>query len=1202
MRRITFFLALLLVPLAPCRAAQIELRAGDVVAFVGGTDMVRMQKDGRLEAALTKKVFPEKPKFRDLAWEGDTVDFQSTVRERWRKDGFGGKGAFGGWEDQLKRVGATVVIAQFGKMESLEGTAGLAAFVERYGKLLDQLGAGGRRLVVLEPRGFEWEIAGSNHLPDYTAAIKQLAEKRGLPFVSLAEIKALEESAPADLTAAVREKHRLWYDYWRPANWKCLFGDDANRVFSNAAEGSPSFKQEWETFPALIAAAEEMISKEEIPTAKPAPPRTGSAEANIAAELAAFEVLDGYEVRLFADESMGIANPLSVRWDADGRMFVAGSDVYPQIEPGVMPDDKVILLEDTDADGKADKSSVFARGLNIPTGMEVGADGVYVGQNTELLHFDWTGKRRLLLSGFGNGDSHQTINSFAWSPDGDLWFCQGDGIESRVETPFGVSSLFQAGVFRLRPKSLRLDPLLDDFMGPGNPWGVVFDDFGQSFVIDGAGGISWLTPGSIPAKRRLRLPQIGNPGGYCGVDDLGDGSFGLGDYKKNQVTRYRTPEDGGGFKVEFIAPLLRSNHRNFRPIDVKLGPDGAIYVVDWYNPITCHQDDFYRHPQRDKTHGRIWRVAKKGQPTGAPPALTRLADAALFEALKSPNHWTRTKAKQVLSTRGIQALPAAVHAWEGRDLLEVVSLAVWCGLEDRALLDRLFASGDPRCRAYAARIAGRWARFDLLELAAKDNHPRVRMEAVLAAGQIPEARSILIVATAAELPRDRWIHYAFKQAMHHLKPHWQAAFRRGDLDFGKRQNGLVEILTQAESKDLLADVRKLLAGPGLDATARAGLTEALATTGSEDDLRFALEQRPLHAGLLGTLAKRGRPGFDVRPAVLAALKDANPEIAAAGMDLAASWKVAEARAAALNAAPDVAAPASLRTNAIRVLGTLGAADAEASLKMISLRSGDALQVSALKALFSVSREVAADVALTILLESHQPILITGVFKAVAERAGAAELLAELLKTATLDPEQGKRLRAAWISTGFVHEQLAARLDGIAGVATAGLEYSERLVAELVAAVRTGDPVKGKATFHSSDIGCAACHKVGDTGGVIGPDLSALGSGVPPERIVTEVLWPGKQVKEGFSLTLLTLKDGSVLQGYPRKSRDEKKLLLRDFVSSETSEIPTGDIRHREDIGSLMPPTAQNLSRAELVDLLAWLISLRGTDPNPEKAE
>ena len=488
--------------------------------------------------------------------------------------------------DRLNRVGANVIICQFGKMESLQGKSGLVEFLENYENLIDLLKSDNRKLVILAPSDFEWDSADDQFLDLYTEEIKTLALEKGVSFISGDFIKKLGKEPPNNLVLAVKEKHRLWYDYWRPANWKCLFGDDSKRIFSNAAEGLPSFKEEWQLFPKLIENAEVNIRKGLKNTPAPSPKRTGSREANIKKELDAFDVMDGFEVNLFADERHGIANPLSVRWDARGRMFVACSDVYPQIEPGVMPDDKVIMLEDKNTDGYADKSSVFASGLNIPTGMEVGIDGVYVGHNTELLHFDWNGNKKLLLSGFGNGDSHQTMNSFAWSPGGELWFCQGDGVESRVETPFGVSSLFQAGVYRLRPDELKLDPLLDDFMGPGNPWGVAFDDYGQSFVIDGAGGVSYLTPASIPAKRRLRLPRIGKPGGYCGIDCLGAsnlpaemaGDFLIGDYKKNQVSRFAVSSDGAGFKVNWKDPILRSSHRNFRPIDVKVGPDGAISV------------------------------------------------------------------------------------------------------------------------------------------------------------------------------------------------------------------------------------------------------------------------------------------------------------------------------------------------------------------------------------------------------------------------------------------------------------------------------------------------------------------------------------------------------------------------------------------------------------------------------------------------
>ena len=187
-------------------------------------------------------------------------------------------------------------------------------------------------------------------------------------------------------------------------------------------------------------------------------------------------------------------------------MYVTVTTTYPHVFPGDVPNDKIIVLEDSNHDGIADKSTVFAEGLNIPTGMELGDGGVYVGQNTELLFLkdtDGDGKadhRRILLSGFGNGDSHQTINSFVWSPGGELFMGQGDGIESRVETPWGSSDLFQAGFYRLRPNRMQIHPLLDDFMGPGNPWGVEFDDWGQIFSIDGAGGVTPLVAGPDPRQ------------------------------------------------------------------------------------------------------------------------------------------------------------------------------------------------------------------------------------------------------------------------------------------------------------------------------------------------------------------------------------------------------------------------------------------------------------------------------------------------------------------------------------------------------------------------------------------------------------------------------------------------------------------------------------------------------------------------------
>ena len=159
-------------------AGVLELRKGDVVAFVGGTDLVNIQKEGRLESALTMKWKEHAPLFRDFAWDGDTVYHQSAERERWRQE------AFGNWDDQLKRAGATVVIAQFGKMESFDGEGRIDDVVEAYGAFLDRVGKG-RRLVLLEPAPMQWKGAAERAaLPAYAAAIADLAAERKVPFVS----------------------------------------------------------------------------------------------------------------------------------------------------------------------------------------------------------------------------------------------------------------------------------------------------------------------------------------------------------------------------------------------------------------------------------------------------------------------------------------------------------------------------------------------------------------------------------------------------------------------------------------------------------------------------------------------------------------------------------------------------------------------------------------------------------------------------------------------------------------------------------------------------------------------------------------------------------------------------------------------------------------------------------------------------------
>ena len=206
-----------------------------------------------------------------------------------------------------------------------------------------------------------------------------------------------------------------------------------------------------------------------------------AASSDPAAELASFRLAEGFSINLFASEQDGVIKPIQARFDERGRLWVIGSTVYPQLVPGQVPDDKVIILEDTNGDGRADKSTVFASGLMIPTGIEITRDGCLVGNSTELIRLrdtDGDGRadvREVLLRGFGTGDNHQNLNSFQWGPGGELMFSQGLHSYSRVETPWGVERLDAAGIWRWRPREQRLDPFFGRYMAPHNPWGFVFD-------------------------------------------------------------------------------------------------------------------------------------------------------------------------------------------------------------------------------------------------------------------------------------------------------------------------------------------------------------------------------------------------------------------------------------------------------------------------------------------------------------------------------------------------------------------------------------------------------------------------------------------------------------------------------------------------------------------------------------------------------
>ncbi len=815
----------------PFKDGKFALEANEVVVMAGQENLVRDQKTGELESVMGMAFAAKQPRFRSMAWEGDTV------YEQWRDLNFGD------WKAQLDAAGAGIVIAQFGQVESFDGVKRIAEFKSAYHRLLDQFTAQTPRLVLVSPMPFEKPLA--SHAPElrlrnadvkaYADAVKEVAKQRGAVFVDLftpltgrganqprltddglhlnpeglrvvareiAQQLGASTSDADDLTAmreAIVEKNRLWFDCWRPANWSFVYGDRVTQMFGKPAQDAPSLRESFEARKPLIAKLDARIHAlakgEKVEDGQKPELRTNT-EPVLTPEqqMAAFTVAEGYEMNLFASEVEGVAKPTQFSWDERGRLYVACSPTYPQTVPGVKPSDFILVLEDTNGDGKADKSTRFAEGLTMVQGVEPGAGGVYVCDFDQIVHLKDTNgdgkadEKTVLFSGFGIGDTHQLANSICHGPDGALWFTQGLHAFSRVETAHGLARLEKAGVWKLNARTQKMEGYFNGGKAGHNCWGVAFDDYNQVFHKSGDRPAGYY---SVPGLVALADPDEYHPTGALfdsnpktnGLDFIGtkalpddiQGCALIGGYFGSVVELHRLEDEGSGFKSTQLPKLVKSSDTSFRPVDVSIGPDGAMYLCDWFNPVIGHYQASYADPRRDRTHGRIWRITAKGRAPVKQPALAEMKPTELLEQLKSSERWTRYQAKQLLFDAPADAVLKAADAFIANNDDERVLMEV-CGVFEShesprvELVKRLLKAKDARVRAYGARVAGS---LELLAQAVRDEHPRVRLEAVVACARILKPEAVEVAVQVLDRPTDKFIEYALKQVVKSLKPLWQ---------------------------------------------------------------------------------------------------------------------------------------------------------------------------------------------------------------------------------------------------------------------------------------------------------------------------------------------------------------------------------------------------------------------------------------------
>ena len=952
------------------------------------------------------------------------------------------------------------------------------------------------------------------------------------------------------------------------------------------------------------------------------------------AELASFSIDSRLQINLFADESMGIANPICFRWDPRGRLWVLCTWAYPQLKPGTKPDDKLIILEDTNSDGRADKISTFADGLNMPTGFALGHNGAYIGNGRDLIHMrdtsgnDKADQKEILFTGFGTGDTHQNINSFAWTPGGELLFCQGLHCFSRVETPWGIRRLDEHGSWRLRPLRRQLHSYRRT-SGGGNPWGFAFGDWGEPFIKSNGGEVSELLPSMIHTN------HIG--GGYWGgamqigatkiksmainiVDsphlpkDL-QGDFLIAGYFARNIARLRPATDGAGHKLTTLAPLLTSSHNAFRPVDLNIGPDGALYVADWFNPIIGHYQASLRHPDRDKDHGRIWRISAKGSPPLKSPSLAKMKALELCEQLGVPLRRTRKLAKlRLMDLPKLDAI-TAIRKWINtlkpddprleHKLFEAIGVFESHEVVNLSLLERLLTAKDHRARAYATRVIGRWHHLledplILLKNSATDKHSRVRLEAIVSASDIREPHSIIIAAQAADGSKDRFIDFAFSQAVHALAAHWKPALLSGNLQFNQSSH-LLRVVSTIGGNEVAGVIRQKLEDENLEPEEITKLIALLAGIGNSADAGLALKIGADKTEVLLALTDSARvrnlkAPADAAQLISPALGSQDNAIRIEAIRLSGLWALNEHSTTITSIATDQPENLPMRLAATKALGSMSdPAIIKILEKLTTLETPPIIRAGAIESL--ATHDVTRAASLTaLLLTKAEAKEIEPLLSALLQRSRGADELAATLPVKTIPVDTAKLIRRWLNSNGRNEPKLTEVLNKIIGLKGTTQAYNSDYVTVLAQeALNEGNAVNGKKIFQLPIISCTACHAVDGIKGTVttlkGPNLTALAAGLPVDIIIESVLWPERQIKEGYQATTVVTKDGRALNGFAH-SENKTVLRIRDLTTGKIATLQIDNIKQRTKGGTVMPPQlTASLTRTELRDLIKYLSTL-----------
>lgn len=962
-------------------------------------------------------------------------------------------------------------------------------------------------------------------------------------------------------------------------------------------------------------------------------------------EQKSFQLPPGFAIELVAAEP-AIRKPINMNFDDHGRLWVTESVEYPFAAP---PDrkarDVVKILEDTTGSGKADKVTVFADNLNIPIGVMPVTNGAIVYSISNIYRVtDSQGKgqadkREVLYSSFGHRDTHGMSGSFNWGFDGWLYAHHGFSNTSTVKGADGVGIQMQSGnTYRMRPDGSHCEQYT---WGQVNPFGLCFDPLGNLYSADCH---------SRPAYQLLRgayYPSFGKPHdglGYgpemmthdhgstaiCGIVYYAADQFPkewhdtlfIGNVVTNRINHDRLEKHGSTYKAIQQPDFLRSDDPWFRPVDIKLGPDGALYVADFYNRIIGHYEVPLTHPGRDRERGRIWRIVYRGTDGKQKPVqphhdFATSTVAELVNDLAHPNLTVRMKATNQLVERGEQKSAVVVKA-----VMQPQSNP-WQRMHGAWVLERLGVLDDPtlieaaqdknsgvRVHAQRVLIGRRELTPSVRKLALaglKDSDAFVQRAAAEALGTHPSPdnlRPLLDLRHAVPQDDTHLLHVVRMALRDQLRPadNWKT------LSSGKWSNADLRAtadvalgVPSAESAQFL--LTHLPLGPDLirqtHHIARHG------AVGSEKSLlTFAQSDRPTDLRHQAALFKAIQQGTQERGAKLGDAARTWAEeligkmLAAndggtvqGGIELAGSLQLAKAQDTLTTILTSKDRPDPQRVAAINALLAI---DPRAQVSPLGRILGDATEPAGLReqTVQALARINQPDARTELLkwLPTAPARLQSSIAAGLAGSPPGAEML---LQAVTAGKASARLLQEQVVQVRLDQTKLPNLRERIAKL-TRGLPPAEQRFQEMIKVRNAGfrsaksDVALGAKVYEKH---CAACHQLANKGSKIGPQLDGIGvRGV--DRLLEDILDPNRNVDQAFRATTIVLKNGQIVNGLVLREEGQV-VVLADTMGKEVR--VTKDSIEERTVSQLSPMPANlvdQIPEADFYHLLAFLLAQR----------